>query len=131
MPDFETLIDDLNENSKRIGETVRTTSLGFLGSVFLIFTSKELNAFFQVELNKTPLLWIGALCLTTLVVDYSQALCGYCDSYRNCKLLSVGKGIDNKSIYKKLRNILFITKQILLFIALTVFISLIYSIFAR
>jgi hypothetical protein len=121
---FETLKQDLDSNSKRIGETVRYVCFGIIGVTFLIFTSKDLSTFFQTQNNKVALIIPSSLCIVSLLFDYFQAFIGFLDNSINLNKLKINQTINEKSYLRLLRYLFFYLKQVFVIIGSLLFIKI-------
>ena len=76
----EKVLEDLDFATNRIGEQVRTISIGVLAIAWLFLAGGPNAPAVKVPPDVQILLWSGALAMGSLLADYFQYLCAYFES---------------------------------------------------
>ncbi len=109
-------LDNLNEFSKKIGETLRYVAFGVIATDFAILTAKI--DFFKDKMTSVSqlVLWSLGLSILGLVCDYLHSLFGFINSkYKYEKQIEESE-IGNAPIYH-LGYLFFYLKQLLIIVA--------------
>lgn len=125
MSNLDSILQDLDDTSARIGEITRTISLSVLALVWLFIAGGNGSPVLPVKPSSGLLLLSGLLALLSLLSDYFQYVAGYANTK---DVLSVAEAADDaekvlyndKSVLYRLRTFFFWTKQALVIGALIV-----------
>jgi len=131
MPSKEKIIEDLANNSTKIGELTRTISLSVLALVWLFIAGGDGTPVLPAAPNINLLILSGLLALLSITSEYFQSVVGYINSKRVLAIAEASESKDakynDKSFLYRSRNKLFWLKQVFAMGSLVVLFISIYN----